>query len=166
MSGLCGCSTCTCTLGGYQVHITVDGPHFDFKEPDLEIIKIINFVPDSDDCYTEFITSKNYGRLDQALVGMRRTTDALVAFGARILRQKIESHPRNECVKLYTEVHYKVPDKNTLKPYCFFSCNEKGTLFATERFEAEEIVTFRPYKFVAEDVIYDSNRELDYRIDK
>jgi hypothetical protein len=145
----------------------VDGPYFDFKELGLEIIKIINFVPDSDDCYAEFITSKNYGRLDQALVGMRRTTDALTAFGVRILRQKIESHPRNECVKLYTEVHYKVPDEiPALKPYCFFSCNEKGTLFATERFDAEEIVTFRPYKFVAEDVIYDSNRELDWRLDK
>ena len=160
---LCGCKTCVCVVGGYQTHITIENPEVvkDLLEAEnIELIEITNFY--DDDSYVEFITSKNYKEKNRAISELSRLGGLIRGLGGRVTREKIESNPRNNDEKLYTEVHYKVSGME-LAPYCFFSVNKRGTKFATERFFGQPVV-IRADKYVAEDVIYDTNLDLDWRL--
>jgi len=169
---LCGCKTCVCEVGGYQVHLTLKEVNSSvlkiLEERKTELIVITNYVPDHG-TYDEFITSKNYHSKYSALLGLfalaKRITDET---GVEILRHKIESHPKNNEIYFYKEVHYKIDPEDIprLRPYCFFSKNAKGTLFATERFSRPIEPIIRHTKYVIEDVIYDTNLALDDRLVK
>lgn len=168
---LCGCKTCVCSVGGYQTHITIENPEVAADllcKEGVELIEITNFYEGGS--YVEFITSKNYKEKNRAISELSRLGGLIRALGGRVTREKIESNPRNNDPKLYTEVHYKVQEavfthrhgeKN--KYIMFFSRNKKGTMFATERFFGEPVV-IRADKYVAEDVIYDTNLDLDWRL--
>lgn len=160
---LCGCSTCVCSVGGYQTHITIENPEVAtdlLNSEGVELIEITNFYEGGS--YVEFITSKNYKEKNRAISELGRLGGLIRALGGRVTREKIESNPRNNDPKLYTEVHYKVSGME-LAPYCFFSVNKGGTRFATERFFGGPVV-IRADKYVAEDVIYDTNLDLDWRL--
>jgi len=156
-------------MGGYQVHLTLENPQEAtniLKTFGTELITIENHIPGSLNFYTEYITSNNYKNLSTALVDMSKLALSLSLRRIKVLRQKIESNPKNQDDPMYTEIHYKVDSfDRSLENHCFFSKNKKGTIFATERFFGKKIVPRMP-NYVREDVIYDSNLQLDSRLDR
>lgn len=175
MNTPCGCATCPHISGGYQIHFTLDyegateeiRSKFELllKYNDTELIVIDNFIPSGGN-YTEYITSKNFkdfGEVDDYIISF---TQYLNNIGIGFFRVKIESNPKNQRPYLYKEVHYKIDkfDKEKLYPYCFFSQNTKKTDFATERFGPGQDVILRHHNYVIEDVILDTNPELDKRL--
>lgn len=170
---LCGCSECVCSTGGYQVHVTITEPDKNviglLEKENVELITITNYTPfNFNESYVEYITSKNYKKLDEALLQMCILAHKIDTAGGNVIRQKLESHPKNNHKALYKEVHYKIEPHNIaeLENYCFFSRNKKGTLFATQRFFEDDEVCFRMPKYVMEGVIYDSNLDLDKGISR
>lgn len=168
---ICGCNTCLCIVGGYQVHLTLHKPSQDVLElldtEGIELITITNYKIFKG-TYVEHITTKNYKKLEEALLAMCVLAEKIKTVGGNILRSKIESNPKNNHKYLYKEVHYKIgqDDMKLLRDKCFFSKNAKGTLFATQRFFEGDEVVFLDYPKVVEDVIYDSNLDLDKGISR
>lgn len=168
---LCGCNTCACLAGGYQVHLTINYAddrliHY-LATQNTELIKIRNYL-DKGSYYVEFITSRNFKKLNKALHYMGELALAITNLGYEVIRQKIESNPKNEDDYLYKEIHYKITEEDISKLIgrCFFSKNSKGTWFATQRFFPGQKVELLHDRSMIEDVIYDSNLKLDDRLVK
>jgi hypothetical protein len=164
----CGCKTCVCVEGGYQVHITYDIHHHTNEIVDFitnnggEIIYLQNFIDiKKKRTYKEVMTSKNYKRYKFALKEMKYWSKIIKQI-APVVRLKIEAHPKNAFCPLYYEYHYKIKE-NELELYadkgCMLSFNKKGSLFATKR--TNVIVEPIKKEFRLEAVIFDDNRLYD-----
>lgn len=175
LSGACGgCKTCACVNGGYQTHITVDGPKKKILEiiGDVELVEITNFYGLS--WYIEFITSQNFKTYNEALHGLTELAARLMVGGLEVVRLKIESNPQNQDMFYYREIHYKVslaelfnfhkviPPKDSVK--YFFSQNARGSYFVTRRFFDDSPIDFLNFPYRMEDVVLDSNLEVDNRL--
>ena len=170
IKGLCGCSSCNCN-GGYQVHITIENLNNEILEllikEDVELITIVNYNPIGPEYdFEEFITSKNYRNLDEAMYQMCILSAKITQLNGKIIRQKIESNPKNNHKCFYKEVHYKVDesDREKYKDKLYFSRNQKGTLFATERFFDTELKIRMDKPYIIEDVIIDTNPDWYFGI--
>jgi hypothetical protein len=167
LKNLCGCKTCVCTTGGYQVHITIENLNAKvsafINENGGEIIKLKNYTNDS--FYEENITSKNYNKYEDAYEEMYKWDEIIKSLGSSVTRLKIESHPKEASQSLYYEYHYKISRQETeqyKKLGCFISENSKGTIFATKR-SKEPVNPIKP-EHRLEKVCIDSNPGLDKRM--
>jgi hypothetical protein len=169
-----GCKTCCCKNGGYQAHVTVDGPREKILQiiGDVELVEITNFYGLS--WYTEFITSENFKTYNEALHGLTEIAAKLMVGGLEVVRLKIESNPQNKDLFYYREIHYKVsfgelcrihnviPVEDSGK--YFISMNSKNSYFLTRRFFDDSPIDFLDFPYRMEDVILDSNIEVDNRL--
>lgn len=164
LKNLCGCKTCVCTTGGYQVHITIQNLNEEvsafINEKGGEIIKLKNYTKDG--FYEENITSKNYNKYEDAYEEMYKWNEVIKDLGSSVSRLKIESHPKEASPSLYYEYHYKI-QSSEIEQYktlgYIISENYKGTVFATKR--SKELVNPIKPEYRLEKVCFDSNLNLD-----
>lgn len=171
---MCGnCKSCVCVNGGYQVHITCETKR-DFVSDILEceFLEITNLGSDNFS-YKEYITSKNFKDLLAAQEYMVSSYEILKMYTCIPVRMKIESHPSNEHKFLYKEIHYKFKKEDAFDLACaiarqnkkyFYSRNNKGSMFATARFFPGQPIDMLDFPHRIEDVIFDSNLELDNKL--
>lgn len=175
LNDMCGgCKTCCCKDGGYQAHVTVDGPKEKILQiiGDVELVEITNFH--SLGWYDEFITSQNFKTYDKALHGLTELAAKLMVGGLEVIRLKIESNPQNKDMFYYREVHYKVSFGELCKIHnvipaedsgkYFISKNSKNSYFLTRRFFDDSPIDFLDLPYRMEDVVLDSNIEVDNRL--
>lgn len=168
----CGCKTCPSIHGGYQVHMTLSNTTFKIKNIlygfDVELLLIENYPIKTFPPYREFITSKNYKNLSDAIYEMGILQHKIQDRLTTIQRFKIEASPiNNEQKYLYKEYHVKIgwlevaifQDKGF-----FISQNiETGQYFASRRqYNDDEPFTIKNVR--VEHVIFDSNPDQDFRL--
>ena len=106
-------------------------------------------------------------KLKKAMLKLCSVSAQIKMLEGTVVRQKVESHPTNNHTPFYKEVHYRAleEDFEKMKNELYFSRNQNGTLFATERFFGENIVhRLKDRKFIIEDVILDTNPDWYFKM--